>query len=234
MALPTIQTSSFTGFIKINQNSFRTEKAENLFDEFYPQIVEEFLGLAFLTDVENLVTLPQKYLDLFNGGGTYFNISQKQTLKQPVFLDVVKRVLYFYWVRDDSMNTTSGQSFNDVQNATMLDRNQIASDVSLRYNNAVRLFNSRVIPFLDNYKDYESDITSITDLGGGIVQINTTDTIYLADGDTVVIGNEEYEVSNLDANISFEITATFTSIPTVFTYNPFELLEYCEQKYILF
>lgn len=234
MALPTIQVSDFTGFIKINQNSFRTEKAENLFDEFYPQIVEDFLGLAFLTDVENLVTLPQKYLDLFNGGGTYENICKKQTLKQPVFLDVVKRVLYFYWVRDDSMNTTSGQSFNDVQNAAMLDRNQIASDVSLRYNNAVRLFNSRVIPFLDNYKDYESDITSITDLGGGIVQINTTDTIYLADGDTVVIGNKEYEVSNLADNVSFEITATFTSVPTVFTYNPFELLEYCEQKYILF
>lgn len=234
MALPTIETSDFTGFIKINQNSFRTEKAENLFDEFYPQVVEDFLGLAFLTDVENLVTLPQKYLDLFNGGGTYFNISQEKTFKQPVFLDVVKRVLYFYWVRDDSMNTTSGQSFNDVQNATMLDRNQIASDVSLRYNNAVRLFNSRVIPFLDNYKDYESDITSITDLGGGITQINTTDTIYLADGDTVVIGNKEYEVNNLAADTSFEITATFTSVPTVFTYNPFELLEYCEQKYILF
>ena len=234
MALPTILVEDFTGFIKINQNSFRTELAQSYIDEFYPQIIEEFLGLAFLTDVETLAILPQKYLDLFNGGDTYENICKEQKLKQPVFLDIVKKVLYFYWVRNDSMNTTSGQSMNDVQNATMLSRNQIASDVSLRYNNAVRLFNTQVIPFLDNYKNYESNITSITDLGGGITQINTTDTIYLADGDTVVIGNEEYEVSNLVADISFEITATFTDVPTFFTYNPFELLEYCEQDPILF
>ena len=235
MALPIITTSDFTGYINLSQNSFRTQDLALYIDTFYPQIVDDFLGVAATTEIQNLADpLPQKWTDLFNGVATYFNICQEKVLRQPVFLDVVKKVLYFYWTRDDSVNTTSGESFNSVENATMLNRSQLASNVKQRYNTAVMYFNSQVKDFIDNYTDYKVSIDSITDLGGMLLQINTSDTIYLADGDTVTIQGNEYVISNLDPNVSFRITASFVTDPTSFIYSPFDIVELKEQKLILF
>jgi hypothetical protein len=233
--LPIITTSDFTGYINLSQNSFKTGDLDLYINTFYPQIVDDFLGVAATTEIQNLADpLPQKWIDLFNGIGTYFNICQEKVLRQPVMLDVVKKVLYFYWLRDDSVNTTSGESFNSVENATMLNRSQLASNAKQRYNAAVTYFNSQVKDFIENYIDYTVNIDSITDLGGMLLQINMTDAIYLADGDTVEIDKNEYVISNLDPNVSFRITASFSSVPTKFIYNPFEVVELCDNKLILF
>lgn len=235
MALPIITTTEFTGYINLSQNSFRTEDLELYINTFYPQIVDDFLGVAVTTEIEETALLPQKWIDLFSGGGVYVNLCKEQTLRKPVFLEVVKKVLYFYWTRDDSVNTTSGTSFNSVENATMLNRAQIASTVMQRYNNAVMYFNTQVKDFLENYENYTVSIDSVVDLGGGITQINCLDTIYLQNGDLVTIGNNEYVVSNLVDNTSFEITAAFTSVPTSFYYNPYKLVNTClQQKIILY
>lgn len=235
MALPTITVSDFLGTISTNQNEFRQVKQSSYIDSLYPQTIDNLLGVAFTTEVQNADPLPQKYIDLFFGGGDpYFNLCQEKLLRKPVLLDTVKKILYAYWVRDDSINTTSGQSVNDVQNATMLNRNQLHSDVSQRYNMGIMYFNSQVIDFLDNYKDYKSAITGVNNLGGMLTEVLTSDTIYLSDGDTVVIDKQEYIVSNVVANTSFRVTATFLTTPTSFIYNPYELLEYEHQKLILF
>lgn len=235
MALPPITVSDFIGTISTNQNEFRQVKQSSYIDTLYPKIIDDLLGVAFTTNVQNTAVLPQKYTDLFFGGGDpYYNICYKKLFRKPVLLDTVKKILYAYWVRNDSMNTTSGQSINDVQNAVMLNRDQIHSDVRQRYNMGISYFNSQIIAFLDNYKDYKSAITGVNNLGGMLNEILTDDTIYLADGDTVVIENTEYIVSNVVENTSFRITATFLTVPTSFTYNPYSLLEYEHQDIILF
>ena len=235
MALPTITVSDFVGTISTNQNEFRQVKQSSYIDSLYPKIIDDLLGVAFTTEVQNTDPLPQKYIDLFFGGGDpYFNLCQEKLLRKPVLLDTVKKILYAYWVRDDSINTTSGQSINDVQNAVMLNRNKLHSDVAQRYNMGIMYFNSQIIDFLENYKDYKSTITGVNNLGGMLNEVLTTDTIYLADGDAVLIEGKEYIVSNVVANTSFRVTATFLNVPTSFIYNPFEILEYEYQKLILF
>ena len=234
MALPTITTSDFDGLISTNQNSFRSQKQQIYIDTLYPTILDELIGIAATTEIQNQLVLEQKWIDLFDGATTYFNLLEGNLLRMPNLLGIVKKVMYFYWVRDDSINTTSGQSINSVQNADMLDRNMIASDVRQRYNAAMAAFNYYVIAFLDNYKDYKSSITAVNDLGGFLLEIVTTDTIYLKDSDKVTIEGTEYVISDLIANTSFRITGSFVTNPTKFIYNPYKIVKYCHQIPILF
>lgn len=234
MALPTISTADFIADIRLSQNRFRTTELERYITFYYPGIVADLIGEAALQEVEDASPLPAKYTDLFSGSGTYYNVEEEEDRKKPQLVELVKRILYAVWVRDNSINTTSGDAVNKSENADMLDRNQIAANARQVYNWAVRRFNDRVIPFLENYTDYESSITAVNDLGGGVMEILTPDTIYLANGDTVQIGGDDYTISSLVDNTSFRVTASFVSTPTVYTYSPFEILNYTTQDPILF
>ena len=161
MALPTISTSDFTGDIKLSQNSFRTADLQIYINTYYPEIVADLLGEAALQEIEDASPLPDKYTDLLQGSGVYLNIEEDTNKKKPEVVEMVKRILYLMWLRDgNDINTPAGQATNKSENAAMLTRNQVAATAKQRYNWAVAMFNCRAIPFIENYTDYESDISS--------------------------------------------------------------------------
>ena len=234
MALPPILPADFIADIKLSQNTFRTTELVDCIAFYYPQIISELIGEAALQEIEDAVTLPAKYTDLLLGSGTYPNICEDEDRKKPQLVELAKRIIYFYWVRDYSINTTAGDVYNLAENATMLNTHMIASNARQRYNWAAMRFNDRAIPFLNNYEDYESTITAVNIIGGGVVELLTPDTIYLQDGDSVTIGGTDYVISSLVADTSFRITASFTTDPTTYTYSPFDILNYTQQNPALF
>ena len=234
MALPPIVPADFIADIKLSQNRFRTTELTAYISFFYAQILSDLIGEDGTQEIEDTAPLPAKYDDLLTTVGTYYNVELEETRKLPQLVEVVKRFLYFQWVRDYSINTTSGDSKNEAENATMLNRDEIASNARQRYNWAAKRFNDRTLAFLDNYEDYESTISSVNVIGGGVVELLTPDTIYLLDGDSVTIGGTDYVISSLVADTSFRITASFATDPTTYTYSPFEDLIYSHQEPALF
>ena len=109
-----------------------------------------------------------------------------------------------------------------------------AQHTANKYNRAMSAVNDELKPFIDNYTDYQGTIDSFVDNGGGSYTINSSDTIYLADGDTVSINSVEYTVSNLIDNTSFDISGEAgLSFFGFYVYNPFESVDFTIQQYII-
>jgi hypothetical protein len=125
-------------------------------------------------------------------------------------------------VSDNFVPTNAGMKKPLGENSDRPSDASIARSVQNRYNVGV-LEMIEILAFIDNYKDFSQAIDSVTDNGGGSYTINTTATKYLADGDTVKIDGQEYEVSNVVADTSFDITSTSaTSFTGVYLSNPYE------------
>ena len=61
--------------------------------------------------------------------------------------------------------------------------------------------------FLDYYKSYDADYTSISEVAGTYTML-LSDTTYLKIGDTILLDSNEYTVTALTSNTSIEFTAT--------------------------
>lgn len=222
MALPAIDIStSFIGSIKLTGNQFKQTEFTNYINGLYPDIIEKLLGNAVLNFLEQTDPLPEKYTDLLSGV-EYSNIEEEKTLKTKGVLSTVYQLLYFEIIRDNFNPSHAGNVKGKAEVSDRLTNNENAAKVANEYNRGVRYFNQQIIPFLDNYKDFEQSIDSI--IGS---TVNTSETLYLLSGDVVEIGGEEFTVDTVTDGVSFTVT-TGTPEGSSYKFNPFELVEYCE------
>lgn len=233
MALPTIAPSDFTGFIKITADTYAQSKLQDYIDSFYPKYVKDILGAYALNFMQNNA-LTDKWTDLMNGQ-YYYNTAKERYESIEGVVYVIRRLLYFEFVRDNFINTSTGNVRNFNENAETIPALETNAHAISRWHQGIEQLKDAIDLFIDNYTDYESTITSFTDNGGGSYTIFTSDTIYLIDGDSVSIGNVEYVISSLVANTSFNITAgTGETFDGVFVYSPYEDVVLNTLDYALF
>lgn len=234
MGLPNITPSNFEGWIKISADTFQQDKLHQYIDLFEETYFVFFLGAGATKEITDSVSLPEKWTDIL-GGVYYHNIECDSLMKLNGLTNKVKQCIYFEYVRDNFISTSTGKNRNLNENASRLNAYEVNAVARNRYNNSISYNNNELIAFLKNYTDFEQPITGFIDNGGNSYTIETNATKYLSDGDTIKIKNEEFTISNLVANTSFDIVSTETSLfEGVYISNPFEIVPISEKQSILF
>ena len=222
MALPSITASDFGGFFSISQAQVYQAELTSFISEFYAKFVREVIGDKAYSEVNSQVTLSQKWLDLFNGVG-YVNVEQDKFLLHNGLRRVAIGNIYFYWVRESGVyNTPTGTVQNKNGNSVNMGGYLTAQS---RYNTVMYELIEQVYPFIRNYEMLFGFVISSIDLGGNAYTINVADTTYLYDGDLVKIDGIEYQVTNVIASTSFDITASETGLNfagNYFYYEPYK------------
>ena len=222
MALPSIVPADFTGPIKITANTFQQEVFQGYIDWYYPLSIERMVGSAFLEYAENTDPLPTRVSDLLNGV-YYDNVEYEERQSNPGLRPLCLNFIYSMVALDNFSATNSGLVKPKQEVSDLVPPLMLGSIARQQYNNAVMKFNYQVIAFLENYQDFSQEIDSISDLGGGFWQINTSQTKYLLDGDAVEIGNVVYVVSNVVDGVSFQVNGDQPSGDEYIS-NPYESL----------
>ena len=221
---PALSPSDFTGVLKLTGSEFAAAKFQDYIDQKYFDAVELFIGNAAATEVESIDPLPQKWADLFNGV-SYFNVRNELTFKIKGLAESVKEVIYFHIVRDNFVSSPSGKVKEKSEVSDKLSNLENSALVANRYNSGVRIYNTQILQFLDNYHDFSQPIIGLTDNGGGNYTLLTTATKYLADGDKVRIGLYDYTVSNVVTDTSFDVSGN-VPIGTEYLSNPYSIVCY--------
>jgi len=165
----------------------------------------------FTTDFDGGSGTPteQKWLDFLNGV-TYVddtNFSYDKTLNSDGIKDAWKYFVYYEWLNQAPfVSNFIGKSTHNTTNSTPLDRQSLNIETQNRYNRGVELYNT-TYDFLDFYKSYDADYTSISEVAGTYT-ILLNDTKYLKVGDTILLDSTEYTVTALVSNTSIEFVAT--------------------------
>lgn len=234
MALPTITTTDFTGVLDISADTYNAAHLQEYIDTYYPYYVRQIVGNATAdTVINNAITA--KYTALFTGNVYYYNIAKDRTEHINGLVYAIKRFLYFEFTRDYFVETNTGAVRNLNENSTALTPAENNAKAINRWFTGIEELKTNICLFLDNYKDFEGTIDSVTDNGGGSYTINTSSTLYLEDGDTVTIDNAEYVISSLVDNTSFDITASVgQTFGDTYIYDPFEEVVFNSLDYIVF
>jgi len=200
MALPTLTIANFTASLLVN---WQTERFTQYIAEQYPEIVRDCLGGGAYADIAT--TTKQKWADLFSGGA-YTVFSSDSIAWNDGVTVAVKNFLWSSFVGDDFVPTNTGMLKSANENSTPLLEPSNARLVQKRYNGGVLAMQS-IAKFIANYANFAQPITGYVDNGGGSFTIQTSATKYLSNGDTVIIEGTEYVVSNVVANVSFDIAS---------------------------
>lgn len=233
MALPTISTSDFTGLVKISTDPYRSAQLTQYITDTYEDTVRSIIGAEATNDIVNN-TITTKWTDLFSGV-YYYNIDEDKYYKTKGLTYALIRIIYFYYVRDNWISTNTGKVRNQNENANLLTPIEVNAIAENRYNNAVKAVNE-LKKWFDNYENFEGTIDSFVDNGGGSYTISSSNTIYLQNTDTVTISGDDYTVSNVVDNTSFDITAASAGLSFTgsYFYSPFDSVEFEKQDYIVF
>lgn len=201
MALPALIRTDFQGSLLVN---WQTERFDQYLSEYYGQVVRECVGdSAYIKIAAETAT---KWDDLFTGG-SYFNTSLDKELYLNGLTLAVKNFIWSRFVSDNFVPTNAGMKKPLGENSDRVNAQSTARIVQNRYNvGAQEMLN--ILCYIDNYKDFEQDITSITDNGGGSYTILTDETKYLANADEVEIGGITLVVTNLVDGVSFDVNST--------------------------
>jgi hypothetical protein len=209
MALPPILSSDFKGWVNLSQKIYDTD-LQIYIDEFYPEYVKQILGSFACNWLENNA-ITQKYTDIFDGV-FYFDISCDKWLKTEGLTKAIIRLIYFEWIQDNFINTGNGigNVINKNENSTPVTALENSGIAKSRFNKASDYVKELCL-FVENYKNFKTDITSSVD-NTGTYTINTASTLYLENGDTVSINSTDYVVSSIVADTSFDITEATAGI----------------------
>ncbi|MHC5059126.1 MAG: hypothetical protein ACYTKD_31110 [Planctomycetota bacterium] len=234
MALPIISPSNFEGWIKISADTFQQDKLQQYIDLFEETYFIFFLGAEATKEIIDTASLPEKWADIL-GGVYYHNIEYDALMKLNGLTNKVKQCIYFEYVRDNFISTSTGKNRNLNENANRLSTHEVNAVARSRYNNSIDYNNRELTQYLTNYIDFEQPIIGFIDNGGDSYTIQTNATKYLADGDTVKIKNEEFTISNLVDNTSFDIVSPETSsFEGVYLSNPYSIVPLTVKDAILF
>ena len=166
----------------------------------------------------------QKNLDLLNGV-TYVdevNYDYDKSIISDGIKECWKYFIYYEWLNQAPfVSNFIGKSTHNTTNSTPLDRQSLNVETQNRYNIGTEKYET-TYNFLDYYKDYEVDYTSITDIAGTYL-VTLPDTTYLKIGDTVTIDSNDYTVTAISDDVSFTFVATtgITFITDYVSWTPF-------------
>lgn len=224
MALPIIDNTDFKGWLKISINGLnREERLNEYIDLFYPKYLRQIIGDAAYLDAEQNDYI--KYNDLLNGN-SYINTEGQRLINDGV-LNAVKSCIYVEYQRDNFDNAGTGKVKPNASLSTPMNGTELSLINISRWNDGNRQLKYSVKKFLDNYSKIIGDIQNVNNVGTTYT-IFTDSTLYLDDGNNVLINGLEYEVSNVIANVSFDIIADLgTVFPSTYSYKPFDLVELC-------
>jgi len=200
MPLPALIRTDFQGSLILN---WQTERVDQYINEYYSQVVRECVGdTAYIKILAETAT---KWDDLFSGG-SYYNTNLDREMLISGLTYAVKNFIWSRFVSDNFVPTNAGLKKPLGENSERLSDAANAMAVRSRYNKgAIEML--QILCYIDSYKDFEQDITSVTDNGGGSYTIVTDETKYLANGDTVKIDGASLVVANLVDGVSFDVVS---------------------------
>lgn len=201
----------------VNFNPIALDTQNNVSREL---LGDKLFGL-FSNDLDGGSGVPteQKWLDLLNG------VTWTDTMNNDDSDDDVDHItlglkaawdyfVYREWLNQNQFsNTFVGKSVNATENSTRLDRQQMNIEAENRYNQGVEIYRT-IMEFVNYYKDYKVDYSSITELAG-VYTVNLIDTTYLKVGNKVTIDGIDYIAASVSEGAFFTFNAatglTFTN-----------------------
>lgn len=217
MALPALEPAHFTGNLKISGSSFDKSSLQDYINQFYPEAIRATAGSAFLRYVENTETLNLAATELLNGADfTYSTIVYKQV----GLVEFAKCYVYFQYMRDNYTPGPGGALKHQSEVAQKVSNPYNINLASGAYNRGIGYWNRGILSYLISRDNYIQEIDSITDLGAGSFQVNTTATSYVEVDSTVIIGSSSYTVTAVDAGVSFTVVGT-EPVGSMYRISPF-------------
>ena len=227
LSISNAELEDFNSISLMVQNEVtRAILGDNLFNEFTTDF-----------DAGSGTPTEQKWLDLLNGV-TYtdtINYDYDKSIISDGIKEAWKYFVYYEWLNQAPfVSNFIGKSTHNTTNSTPLDRQSLNIETQNRYNIGVDKY-ATTSTFLDYYKDYEVDYTSITDIAGTYL-VTLPDTTYLKIGDTVTIDSNDYIVTAISDNVSFTFVAAtgITFISPYVTWYPFYKVANGDKKAIYF
>lgn len=229
--------SDFTGEVNIAQNKFTSSDLTAIITRVEYDVLVSLFGYtlykAFSDDnFGQDAGSEQRYKDLLNGVD-YTDPNEPNYL---IRYEGIKRMLrYFiyseYLKHQYSYNTIIGQVKGNSANSENMTGQYVNETCEYFRNLAIELY-KMVKKFIEDTSESEETATSIIDQTGDVYLVSLSDTSNIYDGDKVTIGGQEYTVSNLIANTSFEISETSGTVfsDLVIKIDKYRYFDYTEQK----
>ena len=200
-------TDNYEDFNAIALDTQNFVLKELLGDELYNDFSSDF-------DAGSGVPTEQKNLDLLNGVTWTDVVNPDDTTENIInnnegILAAWKYFVYREWLNQAPyVSNFTGKKTNNAINGEPLDRQNLNIETQNRYNKGVDIYET-VRSFIEYYKDYSVEYTSIVESPAGTYTVNLTDTTYLKNGDFITIDDStRYTIANLTTDTSFTFTAT--------------------------
>ena len=227
MSLPILTAQDFTGVLSLSLGQLSATKYDeyiSYWEKFY--IKDLFSGKAYI-EIRDLSPLSQKYIDLINGCDWYDSGNDEyHTLTG--FKEILRHWIYYRISADNFQPTPVGKRQNKNENSINVSDGANREIIYQKYNHGIELYIGELVPFINEFAILTKEIDGYIDLGGGLYEIESSDTKYLVNGDNVSINNVLYEVSNVVNDTTFQIDAgeaglTFSGNYTYEPYKDFNL-----------
>lgn len=227
MSLPITIPDDYIGYYKIAQSSnIESQLALYItkYEEFYGRLI---LGDEIWSEITAQVSLDTKYVDLIDGN-TYTDTDGKVRINKG-FKDVLKGFIYYHYVGDNFINTTTGSVRNHNENSMRLMTNQYTQVVNTRFNNSSMINDSDIWTFINNYDELSDTIFMSTEVFGTYT-IEVANTFYLEENSIVTIAGVDYVATNIVTDFSFDIQADTGLIFDGLTYSWKPFFNICQFK----
>ena len=217
MPFPNPVITDFRGVFDIKEGIY-DNRLQSYIDVYAPKYARRALGASLYDDVASNSGL-DRYTALMNGAN-FFDSSSGKTKYFVGLNEMLIKWIFFEYERDYFVSSISGNVSAHLENSTKASPlHSPAKGVSF-FNEAVMDMHG-LYAFQKAYTNRKVAITSIVD-NVGTLTINTTDTKYLIDTDTVTINGTDYEISNVIDNVSFDITSSLIEA-TEYSYTLFDV-----------
>lgn len=197
-----IEYTDFIGYWGITSSTYNSDELQDYIDQFEKQISTELFGKATFKDMK-ISPLQQKYVDLLDNG----------------YKELLLGWIYFYYVRDNFENTSTGNFVLNAENSSNIGNSFNYSVCKARYNNGTFNWNDYTTDFLQDYGTITEEVLSSVTIGQTST-LTVESTEYLKDGDSVFIGMDKFIVSNLTA-ATIDITTSTDYTGEMLTWHPF-------------
>ena len=216
MSLPITAPTDYIGFFSISQNQFQENRLKEYITKFEEYYLKYILSDNAFTWIWARSFYGYKVSDMLDG--VDWEDNNLTGLKE-----ILIGLIYTRYVADNWVQSITGKVQNLNENSTKFPDVANKQVVYNRYNSSIDMYYNELVPFINEYSKIKELIAGFTDDGGGTYTILTASTKYLYNGDTVLIGNADYEVSNLVPDTSFEINAGVVgySFSGQYSYKPF-------------
>ena len=201
--LPILTTDDFTGVWDLSLDTYQTSDLSDYITLYEELWVRKILTDELFEEVKTDDPPKQKYQDLRDGG--FYTNEDGDRVYFKGLKEFLKNMIYYHWLADNFINTTTGNVVNFNENSNRLSQGENQQYINRKYNQAGIIYDNDIFPFMLNYKDSSGTISSSSETAGTYT-LTVPDTKYLANGDTVKIGGVKYTVSNVVSNTSFKIT----------------------------